>query len=93
MVYSLEISKLFFIILLHMYSEAAETFLEASSSSVPASPSIVVESDGGSQASGCTSRASVDEDEEVPVTDIYFVSPPLLWSNNMFLIMLWCIYK
>ncbi len=85
MVYSLKISKLFF----HVYSEAAETFLEASSSSVPASPRIVVESDGGSQASGCTSRASVDEDEDVPVTDIYFVSPPLLWTKNM----LWCIYK
>uniref|UniRef100_A0A672T4L9 Phosphatidylinositol-4-phosphate 5-kinase type 1 gamma n=1 Tax=Sinocyclocheilus grahami TaxID=75366 RepID=A0A672T4L9_SINGR len=78
MVYSLKISKLFFIFLFHMYSEAAGTFLEASSSSVPASPRIVVESDGGSQASGCTSRASVDEDEDVPITDIYFVSPPLL---------------
>ncbi|XP_016394224.1 phosphatidylinositol 4-phosphate 5-kinase type-1 gamma-like [Sinocyclocheilus rhinocerous] len=55
-------------------SEAAETFLEASSSSIPASPRIVVESDGGSQASGCTSRASVDEDEDVPITDIYFFS-------------------
>ncbi|XP_043079741.1 phosphatidylinositol 4-phosphate 5-kinase type-1 gamma isoform X2 [Puntigrus tetrazona] len=53
-------------------SEAAETFVEASSSSVPPSPRIAVESDGGSQASGCTSRASVDEDEDVPITDIYF---------------------
>uniref|UniRef100_A0A8C2AYR1 Phosphatidylinositol-4-phosphate 5-kinase, type I, gamma a n=1 Tax=Cyprinus carpio TaxID=7962 RepID=A0A8C2AYR1_CYPCA len=59
-------------------SEAAETFLEASSSSVPGSPRIVVESDSCSQASGCTSRASVDEDDDVPITDIYFVSPPLL---------------
>uniref|UniRef100_A0A8C2B0E3 Phosphatidylinositol-4-phosphate 5-kinase, type I, gamma a n=1 Tax=Cyprinus carpio TaxID=7962 RepID=A0A8C2B0E3_CYPCA len=58
--------------------EAAETFLEASSSSVPGSPRIVVESDSCSQASGCTSRASVDEDDDVPITDIYFVSPPLL---------------
>ncbi|XP_042567745.1 phosphatidylinositol 4-phosphate 5-kinase type-1 gamma isoform X1 [Cyprinus carpio] len=56
-------------------SDAAETFLEASSSSVPASPRIVVESDGGSQASGCTSRASVDEDDDVPITDIYFQPP------------------
>ncbi|KTF84341.1 hypothetical protein cypCar_00016513 [Cyprinus carpio] len=59
-------------------SEAAETFLEASSSSIPGSPRIVVESDSCSQASGCTSRASVDEDDDVPITDIYFVSPPLL---------------
>ncbi|XP_052446966.1 phosphatidylinositol 4-phosphate 5-kinase type-1 gamma isoform X1 [Carassius gibelio] len=58
-------------------SEAAETFLEASSSSVPASPRIVVESDSCSQASGCTSRASVDEDDDVPITDIYF--PPEDW--------------
>uniref|UniRef100_A0A8C1Q6R0 Phosphatidylinositol-4-phosphate 5-kinase, type I, gamma a n=1 Tax=Cyprinus carpio TaxID=7962 RepID=A0A8C1Q6R0_CYPCA len=58
--------------------EAAETFLEASSSSIPGSPRIVVESDSCSQASGCTSRASVDEDDDVPITDIYFVSPPLL---------------
>ncbi|XP_056112465.1 phosphatidylinositol 4-phosphate 5-kinase type-1 gamma isoform X4 [Rhinichthys klamathensis goyatoka] len=55
-------------------SEAPETFLEASSSSVPASPRIVVESDSASQASGCTSRASVDEDDDVPITDIYFFS-------------------
>ncbi|XDV22452.1 hypothetical protein PO909_027345 [Leuciscus waleckii] len=53
-------------------SEAPETFLEASSSSVPASPRIVVESDSASLASGCTSRASVDEDDDVPITDIYF---------------------
>lgn len=49
-------------------------FLEASLSSVPASPRIVMESDGGSQASGGTSRASVDEDDDVPITEIYFVS-------------------
>uniref|UniRef100_A0A9J7X2U1 Phosphatidylinositol-4-phosphate 5-kinase, type I, gamma a n=2 Tax=Cyprinus carpio carpio TaxID=630221 RepID=A0A9J7X2U1_CYPCA len=55
-------------------SEAAETFLEASSSSIPGSPRIVVESDSCSQASGCTSRASVDEDDDVPITDIYFFS-------------------
>uniref|UniRef100_A0A8C2EHZ2 Phosphatidylinositol-4-phosphate 5-kinase, type I, gamma a n=1 Tax=Cyprinus carpio TaxID=7962 RepID=A0A8C2EHZ2_CYPCA len=78
MVNSLKISKLSFIFLFHVYSEAAETFLEASSSSVPGSPRIVVESDSCSQASGCTSRASVDEDDDVPITDIYFVSPPLL---------------
>ncbi|XP_043079740.1 phosphatidylinositol 4-phosphate 5-kinase type-1 gamma isoform X1 [Puntigrus tetrazona] len=60
-------------------SEAAETFVEASSSSVPPSPRIAVESDGGSQASGCTSRASVDEDEDVPITDIYFPPEDKSW--------------
>uniref|UniRef100_A0A8C2EKS5 Phosphatidylinositol-4-phosphate 5-kinase, type I, gamma a n=1 Tax=Cyprinus carpio TaxID=7962 RepID=A0A8C2EKS5_CYPCA len=60
-------------------SEAAETFLEASSSSVPGSPRIVVESDSCSQASGCTSRASVDEDDDVPITDIYFPPEDKSW--------------
>ncbi|XP_039538793.1 phosphatidylinositol 4-phosphate 5-kinase type-1 gamma isoform X10 [Pimephales promelas] len=60
-------------------SEAPETFLEASSSSVPASPRIVVESDSASQASGCTSRASVDEDDDVPITDIYFPPEDKSW--------------
>ncbi|XP_056112462.1 phosphatidylinositol 4-phosphate 5-kinase type-1 gamma isoform X2 [Rhinichthys klamathensis goyatoka] len=67
-------------------SEAPETFLEASSSSVPASPRIVVESDSASQASGCTSRASVDEDDDVPITDIYFA--PYLSLPTAFLISL-----
>ncbi|XP_067252201.1 phosphatidylinositol 4-phosphate 5-kinase type-1 gamma isoform X1 [Chanodichthys erythropterus] len=60
-------------------SEAPETFPEASSSSVPASPRIVVESDSASQASGCTSRASVDEDDDVPITDIYFPPEDKSW--------------
>uniref|UniRef100_A0A9J8CAU4 Phosphatidylinositol-4-phosphate 5-kinase, type I, gamma a n=1 Tax=Cyprinus carpio carpio TaxID=630221 RepID=A0A9J8CAU4_CYPCA len=60
-------------------SEAAETFLEASSSSIPGSPRIVVESDSCSQASGCTSRASVDEDDDVPITDIYFPPEDKSW--------------
>ncbi|CAM4656813.1 unnamed protein product [Leuciscus chuanchicus] len=60
-------------------SEAPETFLEASSSSVPASPRIVVESDSASLASGCTSRASVDEDDDVPITDIYFPPEDKSW--------------
>ncbi|XP_066504478.1 phosphatidylinositol 4-phosphate 5-kinase type-1 gamma isoform X2 [Hoplias malabaricus] len=53
-------------------SEASEAPAEASCSSVPASPRIVVDSDRTSQASGCPSRSSVDEDEDVPITDIYF---------------------
>ncbi|XP_051980490.1 phosphatidylinositol 4-phosphate 5-kinase type-1 gamma isoform X1 [Xyrauchen texanus] len=60
-------------------SESTEMLLEASSSSVPASPRIVVESDSASQASGCTSRASVDEDEDVPITDIYFPPEDRSW--------------
>ncbi|KAI7791022.1 phosphatidylinositol 4-phosphate 5-kinase type-1 gamma isoform X1 [Triplophysa rosa] len=60
-------------------SEVPEVFLEASSSSFTASPRIIVESDGGSQASGGTSRASVDEDDDVPITDIYFPSEDSTW--------------
>ncbi|XP_062412941.1 phosphatidylinositol 4-phosphate 5-kinase type-1 gamma isoform X1 [Sardina pilchardus] len=44
----------------------------ASASPVPASPKVMVESDQVSQTSGCPSRASIDEDEDVPITDIYF---------------------
>ncbi|XP_036443263.1 phosphatidylinositol 4-phosphate 5-kinase type-1 gamma isoform X6 [Colossoma macropomum] len=55
-------------------SEASEAPAEASCSSVPASPRIVVDSDRTSQASGCPSRSSVDEDDDVPITDIYFFS-------------------
>lgn len=37
---------------------------------------VVVEADRASQmsGSGCTSQASVDDDDDVPITDIYFVS-------------------
>ncbi|KAK1806068.1 hypothetical protein P4O66_013116 [Electrophorus voltai] len=56
-------------------SEAPEVTAEASGASVPASPRILLDSDCTSQASGCASRSSVDEDEEVPITEIYFVSP------------------
>ncbi|XP_078141711.1 phosphatidylinositol 4-phosphate 5-kinase type-1 gamma [Centroberyx gerrardi] len=40
----------------------------------PASPKVVVEADRASQVSGsgCTSQASVDDDDDVPITDIYF---------------------
>ena len=53
---------------------AAAAASSSSSSPVPASPRVVVESDQTSQTSGCPSRASIDEDEDVPITDIYFVS-------------------
>uniref|UniRef100_A0AAY4E8E4 PIPK domain-containing protein n=1 Tax=Denticeps clupeoides TaxID=299321 RepID=A0AAY4E8E4_9TELE len=46
----------------------------ASFSSVPQSPNVVTEPDGTSQTSGCPSRASVDEDEDVSISDICFVS-------------------
>ncbi|MEQ2206754.1 hypothetical protein XENOCAPTIV_002434, partial [Xenoophorus captivus] len=37
---------------------------------------VVVEPDAASQVSGsgCTSQASVDDDDDVPVSDMYFVS-------------------
>ncbi|XP_029938780.1 phosphatidylinositol 4-phosphate 5-kinase type-1 gamma isoform X3 [Salarias fasciatus] len=40
----------------------------------PSSPKVVVEADRASQVSGsgCTSQASVDDDDDVPITDIYF---------------------
>ncbi|XP_014842450.1 PREDICTED: phosphatidylinositol 4-phosphate 5-kinase type-1 gamma-like isoform X4 [Poecilia mexicana] len=42
---------------------------------------VVVEPDGASQlsGSGCTSQASVDDDDDVPVSDIYFVSNGSTW--------------
>ncbi|KAM9357851.1 phosphatidylinositol 4-phosphate 5-kinase type-1 gamma [Symphorus nematophorus] len=40
----------------------------------PSSPKLVVEADRASQmsGSGCTSQASVDDEDDVPITDIYF---------------------
>ncbi|CAJ1060202.1 phosphatidylinositol 4-phosphate 5-kinase type-1 gamma isoform X5 [Xyrichtys novacula] len=40
----------------------------------PTSPKVVVEADRASQVSGsgCTSQASVDDEDDVPITDIYF---------------------
>ncbi|XP_060890851.1 phosphatidylinositol 4-phosphate 5-kinase type-1 gamma isoform X4 [Labrus mixtus] len=40
----------------------------------PSSPKVVVEADRASQVSGsgCTSQASVDDEDDVPITDIYF---------------------
>lgn len=48
----------------------------ASSKEAPSSPKLVVEIDGASQmsGSGCASQASVDDEDDVPITDIYFVS-------------------
>ncbi|XP_063056570.1 phosphatidylinositol 4-phosphate 5-kinase type-1 gamma isoform X2 [Engraulis encrasicolus] len=44
-----------------------------SATSVPGSPKVVVvEADQTSQTSGCPSRTSIDEEEDVPITDIYF---------------------
>lgn len=42
----------------------------------PSSPKVVVEMDvaGQMSGSGCTSQASVDDEDDVPITDIYFVS-------------------
>ncbi|XP_071343530.1 phosphatidylinositol 4-phosphate 5-kinase type-1 gamma isoform X1 [Trachinotus anak] len=67
----------------------------ASSSSAPAAPSspvaaeeapsspklVVVEADRASQVSGsgCTSQASVDDDDDVPITDIYFPPEDRTW--------------
>ncbi|XP_037530745.1 phosphatidylinositol 4-phosphate 5-kinase type-1 gamma [Nematolebias whitei] len=48
----------------------------------PFSPSVVVmEEDGASQVSGsgCTSQASVDDDDDVPVADIYFPPEDRTW--------------
>uniref|UniRef100_A0A3Q3AAC5 Phosphatidylinositol-4-phosphate 5-kinase, type I, gamma a n=1 Tax=Kryptolebias marmoratus TaxID=37003 RepID=A0A3Q3AAC5_KRYMA len=53
----------------------------------PSSPKVS-EADGASQVSGsgCTSQASVDDDDDVPITDIYFVSKILfVRDTNTFL--------
>ncbi|XP_035271605.1 phosphatidylinositol 4-phosphate 5-kinase type-1 gamma isoform X1 [Anguilla anguilla] len=47
----------------------------ASSATPPPSPKVVVEPDTSSQLSGCASQASVEEGEDVPITDIYFQPP------------------
>ncbi|MCJ8737716.1 hypothetical protein PDJAM_G00027240 [Pangasius djambal] len=59
--------------------EEPELHAEASCSTVPASPKIVVDSDCTSQASGCPSHSSVDEDDDVPITDIYFPPEERSW--------------
>uniref|UniRef100_A0A7N6F836 PIPK domain-containing protein n=1 Tax=Anabas testudineus TaxID=64144 RepID=A0A7N6F836_ANATE len=55
-------------------AEAPDT---AAAPCTPSSPKLaVVEADRASQVSGsgCTSQASVDDEDDVPITDIYFVS-------------------
>ncbi|XP_029284826.1 phosphatidylinositol 4-phosphate 5-kinase type-1 gamma isoform X2 [Cottoperca gobio] len=47
----------------------------------PSSPKVVVEADRASQmsGSGCTSQASVDDEDDVPITDIYFPQDDRTW--------------
>ncbi|XP_077390560.1 phosphatidylinositol 4-phosphate 5-kinase type-1 gamma isoform X4 [Festucalex cinctus] len=42
------------------------------SGATPSSPKLVVETASHASGSGCTSQASVDDEDDVPVTDIYF---------------------
>ncbi|XP_069042221.1 phosphatidylinositol 4-phosphate 5-kinase type-1 gamma isoform X6 [Lepisosteus oculatus] len=48
------------------------SYIPEASSSVPPSPKVVVEPDASSQLSESTSHASVEDEEDVPITDIYF---------------------
>ncbi|XP_035862862.1 phosphatidylinositol 4-phosphate 5-kinase type-1 gamma isoform X3 [Sander lucioperca] len=47
----------------------------------PSSPKVVMEADRASQmsGSGCTSQASVDDEDDVPITDIYFPQDDRTW--------------
>ncbi|XP_077390558.1 phosphatidylinositol 4-phosphate 5-kinase type-1 gamma isoform X2 [Festucalex cinctus] len=45
------------------------------SGATPSSPKLVVETASHASGSGCTSQASVDDEDDVPVTDIYFQPP------------------
>ncbi|XP_041790608.1 phosphatidylinositol 4-phosphate 5-kinase type-1 gamma [Chelmon rostratus] len=47
----------------------------------PSSPKVAVDADRASQmsGSGCTSQASVDDDDDVPITDIYFPPEDRTW--------------
>uniref|UniRef100_A0A3P9LGA4 Phosphatidylinositol-4-phosphate 5-kinase, type I, gamma a n=1 Tax=Oryzias latipes TaxID=8090 RepID=A0A3P9LGA4_ORYLA len=58
----------------------AASYSSGPAEDVPSSPRLAgVEADRASQVSGsgCTSQASVDDDDDVPITDIYFVSENL----------------
>ncbi|XP_065812296.1 phosphatidylinositol 4-phosphate 5-kinase type-1 gamma isoform X1 [Labrus bergylta] len=52
----------------------------------PSSPKVVVEADRASQVSGsgCTSQASVDDEDDVPITDIYFFPDGRTWVVSPF---------
>ncbi|XP_067368174.1 phosphatidylinositol 4-phosphate 5-kinase type-1 gamma isoform X3 [Channa argus] len=79
----------------HSSSSSAPHAATFSSSSAPADPSspveiegaassprlVVVEADRASQVSGsgCTSQASVDDEDDVPITDIYFPPEDRTW--------------
>ncbi|XP_069042217.1 phosphatidylinositol 4-phosphate 5-kinase type-1 gamma isoform X2 [Lepisosteus oculatus] len=55
------------------------SYIPEASSSVPPSPKVVVEPDASSQLSESTSHASVEDEEDVPITDIYFFSDGGCW--------------
>ncbi|XP_032382744.1 phosphatidylinositol 4-phosphate 5-kinase type-1 gamma isoform X4 [Etheostoma spectabile] len=57
-------------------SAPAAPSCSGAASEAPSSPKVVMEADRASQmsGSGCTSQASVDDEDDVPITDIYFVS-------------------
>uniref|UniRef100_H3BXX4 Phosphatidylinositol-4-phosphate 5-kinase type 1 gamma n=1 Tax=Tetraodon nigroviridis TaxID=99883 RepID=H3BXX4_TETNG len=52
----------------------------------PSSPKVVVEIDVAAplSGSGCTSQASVDDEEDVPITDIYFFPDGRTWVVSPF---------
>ncbi|XP_069042218.1 phosphatidylinositol 4-phosphate 5-kinase type-1 gamma isoform X3 [Lepisosteus oculatus] len=55
------------------------SYIPEASSSVPPSPKVVVEPDASSQLSESTSHASVEDEEDVPITDIYFPPEDRSW--------------
>ena len=65
-------------------AQAAPSSPGASAKEAPSSPKLVMEADRASQmsGSGCTSQASVDDEDDVPITDIYFVSKKSLHTHT-----------
>ncbi|KAI9547758.1 Phosphatidylinositol 4-phosphate 5-kinase type-1 gamma [Dissostichus eleginoides] len=60
----------------------ADPFSPGAAGEAPPSPKVVVvEADRASQVSGsgCTSQASVDDEDDVPITDIYFPQDDRTW--------------
>ncbi|KAJ8277333.1 hypothetical protein GJAV_G00074070 [Gymnothorax javanicus] len=53
-------------------SEPPEAAIATPATPPPSPKVVVVEPDTSSQQSGCTSQASVEDEEDVPITDIYF---------------------